>query len=198
MHANALEAAGQLTFASGGTLSSQRTSSGEHAWKNNRSGQLISINVLEMVCVILNLAAVIYFCDLDGVDLSTQPLLSNWCDNKSSCCWANTRCKHSLIGRELGKLFVGLLMSTPIGIHAEWLPTELNKVADDISRLEDTEGNYDYSQLIDDHPSLAECRQFQPSDTLLGMLWGVLRNNDSPDPLILSSTKPSALGSIIS
>ena len=165
---------------------------------NDRSGQLVSINVLEMVCVIINLAAVIFFCEVNGVDLSAHPVLLNWCDNMSACVWVNTRCKHSLIGRELGKLFVGILMSTKLGIQAKWLPTDLNKIADDISRLTNTAGNYDYSQLLVDHPSLKNCRQFQPSDTLLGMIWEILRNNDSPDPLILRELEPAALGSIIS
>ena len=165
---------------------------------NNRYGDYVSINVLEMVCVIINFAGVIYFCELDGVDMSTHPLLNNWCDNKSACAWVNTHCKHSLIGRELGKLFVGLLMGTQLGIQAEWLPSKLNKIADDISRLSDDDGEYDYSQLLVDHPSLNKCRQFQPSDTLLGMIWDILRHKDSPDPLIVRELRPLALGSIIS
>ncbi len=78
---------------------------------NNHDGQLISINILEMVCVIINLAAVIFFCDFDGVDLSTHPILSNGCDNMAACAWMNNQCKNSLIGREMGKFFIGLLMS---------------------------------------------------------------------------------------
>ena len=38
--------------------------------KNNKGGIKISINVLEFVCVIVNMAAVIYICDLDQIDLS--------------------------------------------------------------------------------------------------------------------------------
>ena len=165
---------------------------------NNRHGDYVSINALEMVCVIINFAAVIYYCDLDGVDMNTHPLLNNWCDSKSACAWVNKRCKHSMIGRQLGKFFVGLLMSTKLGIQAEWLESELNKIADDISRLTPDDGEYDYSQLLVDHPVLQPCRQFQPSDTLLSSLWNILRLKDSPDPLILRKLKPSALGSSIS
>ena len=89
-------------------------------------------------------------------------------------------------------------MSTKLGIQAKRLPTGLNKIADDISRLRNTADDYDYSQLLVDHPSLKTCRHFQPSDTLLGMIWEILRNNNSPDPLILRELKPAALGSIIS
>ena len=151
-----------------------------------------------MVGVIINLAAVIFTCDFDGVDVSAHPIVSNWCDNKSACAWINSRCKHSLIGRELGKFFIGLLMSTKIGIHAEWLPTELNKIADDISRVKERDGNYDYSHLLRDHPSLRQCRLFEPSDSLLSLICAILRGKDSPDPRTLSKIEPRTLGSITS
>ena len=167
--------------------------------ENNKSGQLISINVLEMVCVIVNLAAAIYACWHDQIDLSTHPVILDWCDSKSATCWTNTRCKSSMLGRALGRIFCGLLMSTKLGIQAEWLPSALNKIADDISRLKmQGDGTYKYSQLLIDHPCLRTCRQFQPSDTLLGMIWDVLRNSALPDPLILRKLKPETLGSFIS
>ena len=165
---------------------------------NNKSGKYISINVLEMVCVVINFAAVIYFCEVDGIDLSNCPLIHNWCDSTTACAWANSKCKNSMIGRALGRIFLGLLMSTKLGIQAKWLETELNKLADDISRLKDDDHNYDYSRLIIDHPCLANCRQFQPSNILLSMISEVLLNNASPDPLIVRKLEPRALGSHIS
>jgi hypothetical protein len=45
-----------------------------------------------------------------------------------------------MIGRRLGRLFVGLLMGTKIGIQAEWISTHLNVIADDISRLKNENG----------------------------------------------------------
>ena len=59
-------------------------------------------------------------------------------------------------------------------------------------------GDYDYSQLIFDHPVLSDCRRFQPSDILLGTIWDILRNKACLDPLILRKLKPDALGSTIS
>ena len=165
---------------------------------NNKCGTYISINVLEMVCVVINFAAVIYFCEVDGIDLSNYPLIHNWCDSTTACAWANSKCKNSMIGRALGRLFLGLLMSTKLGIQAKWLETELNKLADDISRLEDDDHNYDYSRLILDHPCLANCRQFQPSNILLSMILDILLNSASPDPLIIKKLAPLALGSHIS
>ena len=122
----------------------------------------------------------------------------NGCDNTSACSWVNHKCKTSLTGRKLGLLFVGLLLGTPIGIQAEWLDTHSNFVADSISRLYDENSEYDYSQLLTDYPSLRTCRQFQPSDTLLTMIWDVVRNNASPDLSTVRELEPSALGSIIS
>ena len=71
--------------------------------KNNKSGLLISIKVLEMVCVIVNMAAAISVCNHDGLDLSKFPVLLNYCDNLVACNWVNEYCKYSMIGRRLGR-----------------------------------------------------------------------------------------------
>ena len=151
-----------------------------------------------MACIIINFAASIHCCAVDGHDLSKFPLLLNWCDNTSAVAWINKRCKASLGGRALGRIFIGLLLGSNLGIQTDWISTFDNKIADDISRLCDENGNYDYSQLIHDHDSLTSCRQFQPSDSLLGMIWGALRTNVSPDPRMLAKLQPRALGSITS
>jgi len=168
--------------------------------KNNKRGKQISINVLEFVCVIINMAAVIFVCDADGIALSDYPVLLNWCDNQSACCWVNHKCKYSLIGRRLARLFVGMLMGTKIGVQAEWISTHLNFIADDISRIqkESVDGNFNYAQLTQTYPVLRDCRQFEPSDTLLGMIWEIVLNNVSPDPLTIRQLKPAALGHLIS
>lgn len=165
---------------------------------NNKKGKLISINVLEFACVIINFAAAIHVCWLDGLDLSAFPVFLNCCDNTAAVAWINKRCKESMIGRELAKIYVGLLMSTKLGIQADWISTTANKIADEISRIHGGDGEYDYSQLISSYPVLSDCRMFQPSSTLLGMIWDVLLNNVSPDPLTIRNWEPSALGSIIS
>ena len=165
---------------------------------NGKDKRYVSINVLEMVCVIVNFAAAIHCCHVDGIDLSNYPGILNWCDNTSACAWINCKCKTSLLGRNLALIFLGLLMGTNLGIQAEWLPTALNVIADDISRLTDDNGYYDYAQLLTDHPALASCRKFQPSPTLLGMIWDVLQKNVSPDPLTVRKLSPLALGSLIS
>ena len=167
---------------------------------NNKSNLMISINVLEMVCVIINLAAAIFVCDHDKVDLSMYPIFLNLCDNMSSTTWVNKNCKYSLIGRRLARFFIGLLMGTNIGIQAEWLSTHANFIADDISRLKDMDGDgiFDYSALKITYPCLQPCRQFQPSHTLLGMIWDILLRGSCPDPLMVAKLKSHALGQFIS
>ena len=166
---------------------------------NNKSGKYVSINCLEMLCIVVNFAASIYACWHDNVDLSAYPVLLNWCDNTSAGSWANTRCKSSLIGRALGRYFCGLLMSSNLGIQAEYISTTLNVVADDISRLKsDDNVDVDYSTVMTSHPVLQSCRLFQPSDSLLTILWDMLLNSVFPDPLIVAQLKPETLGSFIS
>ena len=155
-------------------------------------------NALEMACVVINFAAAIYACYVDGICLDAFPLLANDCDNTSACAWINFGCKTSLQGRALGRLFVGLLMNTKLGIQAEWISTKMNVIADEISRLYGVDGEYDYSKLLTDYPVLSNCHQIQPSDTLLTMIWDALLNSGLKDPLTIAKLEPAALGSFIS
>ena len=158
----------------------------------------ICINCLETVVVVVNFAAVIYTCHFDGIDITTiVPVLLNWCDNTSACSWINKRCKTSAIGRALGRLFMGMLMGTTIGIHAEWLSTTANKLADEISRLKKEAIDYDFSRLLLDYPQLQQCRRFQPSESLLKLIYATLRGEWSPNPMELRSLKPTDLGKFI-
>ena len=145
------------------------------------------------------MAAAIFVCDHDHIDLSKFPVLLNYCDNTAACNWVNEHCKHSMIGWRLGRLFVGLLMSTKIGVQAEWISTYLNFIADDISRLktESADGEFDYADLKITYPILESCRQFQTSDSLLGMIWDILLHKSCPDPLTVRQLKLSALGQFI-
>ena len=151
-----------------------------------------------MAAIIINFAAAIVACDHDGIDLSTFPVLMNGCDNTAACAWIMKKCKTSLAGRALGRLFMGLLMSTNIGIQTEWLSTDANFIADDISRLKKEQGFFDYASLLKKYPSLRFCREFKPSSTLLGMISDCLLSNASPDPLTLARSTPNSLGSITS
>ena len=169
--------------------------------KNNKRGKLVSINSLEFLCVIVNMAAAI--CALaQGIPCNDPyPVLLNLCDNVSACAWVNFRCKESLIGRRLALVFVGLLMKSNLGIQAEWISTTVNVIADDISRLKkhSPDSSFDYSTLRKKYPlQLGVCRKFVPSEALLSMLYGVMRTKESPDPLTISQWQPEMLGKFIS
>ena len=165
---------------------------------NNKHGKLISINVLEFVCVIINFAAAIYAIHVDGGSTDMYPVLCNWCDNTAACSWVNYKCKQSLIGRRLALLFVGLLLSTNLGIQAEWISTLDNFIADDISRFKNEkshESTFDYSSLLSSYPNqLQGCRQFIPSNRLLSLISDVLLKGVSPDPLTIKEWTPEMLG----
>lgn len=157
----------------------------------------ICINCLETVVIIINLAAAIVVCATDGLDTSYIPILLNYCDNTSACSWVTKRCRGGLIGRALGRLFMGLLLSTDIGIQAEWLSTTDNKLADLISRFTGQNIDYDFSRLIVDYPQLKVCRRFVPSASLLKLLHSTLLGRCSPDPMALRKLKPIDLGVLI-
>ena len=164
--------------------------------QQGRSRDYISINVLETIVVIINFAAAMFACYVDGVDMSLCPVLLNLCDNTSACSWINKKCRDSLIGRRLGRLFAGMLIGSELGIQCEWLSTHDNEIADDISRIKKaTSGSFDYSQLLIKFPCLQTCRKFHPSDALLSMILSVLDNGALPDPLTIAQLTPQTLGS---
>ncbi len=52
-----------------------------------------------------------------------------------------------------------------------------NVVANDILRLKhSTDGQCDHSTLLTDHPMFCSCHTFQPSKSLLTMLWDIMLN----------------------
>ena len=167
----------------------------QRAQLGRRNAQRISINVLETVVVIINYAAAIYACYVDDLSLADYPVLLNLCDNTSACSWINKRCRDSLIGRRLGRLFAGLLLQNALGIQAEWLSTHANVIADDVSRIKrQNGGTYDYSHLLSRYPELQSCRRFHPLPALLSMISSVLVDNALPDPLTISKLEPMTLG----
>ena len=63
------------------------------------------------------------------------PVLLNWVENTSAVRWTNHACKKSEAGKALGRLFCAMLIDSPLGVNAKWLSTDLNVIADDISRV---------------------------------------------------------------
>ena len=125
-------------------------------------------------------------------------------DNTSALSWINHRCKGSLLGRALGRLLVGLLMDSPLGINATWINTHDNEVADGLSRFKSNSDNvsndhptFDYSLLQQKYEkTLSGCRLWLPSSRLISLIYTVLTTRQSPPLKELRNFKPSDLGKL--
>jgi hypothetical protein len=164
---------------------------------NNKDGNLISINVLEFIAIIINYAAAITAIELDGCD-DPFPVLLNMADNTSSIRWTNFACKSSLAGRALGRLLCMLLVNSRLGINANWLSSEANIIADDISRVNKSNDktDYNFSHLKQTYPQLAKCRSFQPSPELLSLIWQAVLTKKSPSLAQINQIKQQGLGKL--
>ena len=103
-----------------------------------------------------------------------------------------------MTGRALGRLFVGLLMGTKIGIQAACGPDSKTEGSASLCAAASGRDIFDFCDLIHNVPSLSSCRQFQPSRTLLGLISRTVSKSNSPGVLTTKGLKPPALGSIIS
>ena len=57
---------------------------------------------------------------------------------------------------------------------------------------------YDYYTLKLTYPVQKNCHEFQRSNILLLIIWDIMLNNGSPDPLIVTKLGPETLGSLTS
>ena len=164
---------------------------------------LISINALEFVTVILNYCAALTVLEDEQFTDDPYPVVLAITDNTSALNWTNHACKRSRLGKTLARFFVGLLLDSPLGINAEWISTEENKIADDISRLKKdsvTSSNpyptYDYSTLPQRYPMLEHFRFWVPSQQLLSVIWKMLLSKKSPDLKAVQKLKQNGLGKL--
>ena len=125
-----------------------------------RKKDRIPLDALKMAALTINMAAAIATCAHDGQDLSDHPVLCNACDGLSASDWLNFKCKTSLIGRMVGRFFIGLLMGTSLGMQAQGDPS--------LVQLElDKMGARSFHCLhapdsLTNCPHLKLCRLFQP------------------------------------
>ena len=172
---------------------------------NDSANNLISINALEFVTVILSYcAALSVIAENDLLADDPFPVILCMTDNTSALNWINHRCKGSMLGRALGRLFVGLIMDSPLGINAAWLNTHDNEIADGISRFKTQSTNvaneyptFDYSLLKQKYKTtLSECQLWSPSSRLTSLIYTVLTTRRSPSLKELRSLKPHELGKL--
>lgn len=164
--------------------------------KNNKDGNLISINVLEYAGVIINYIASTYFfreCKNDPSD--PYPTVLLYADNTTAEAWAIKACKKSLIGRSLALLQCALMMDNHVGIHVDHITTKDNEIADRISRIDhETNSNTYFASIVQDFPQLKSCRRFHPSPELVSSVMEVLLRKKSFDPLAARDNILSNLG----
>lgn len=174
--------------------------------RDDSTGELISINALEFVTVILNFCATLtVIMEDDILRDDPYPVILCMTDNTSAMNWINHRCKGSQLGRALGRLFVGLLMDSPLGINAAWLNTHDNEVADGISRFKSDPNNmsnghptFDYSLLKQRYSKvLTNCRLWLPSSSLLSFIYQTLTTRQSPPLEEIRKLAPRDLGKLI-
>ena len=173
--------------------------------KDDRDGNLISINALEFVTVILNYCAALTALHEMGIHLKDPwPVILCMCDNTTAINWVNHRCKGSPLGRALGRLFVGLLMGRRLGINSAYINTHDNVVADGLSRFKaitirnsHSYSTFDYSTLKQRYSTiLGDCRLWSPSSRLISIIYQVLITRQSPSLTELRSLRPNDLGKL--
>ena len=127
--------------------------------RNDKDGNLISINVLEYATVIINyVASTFYFTKISPDPTDLYPVVLIEADNTTSESWVIKGCKVSLIGRALGRLQCALMITNPVGINAGHVSTNDNFIADGISRIA-TASNADsyFTSLQQVYPQLRSC-----------------------------------------
>ena len=175
---------------------------------NNKDGLLISINVLEFLTVIINYCAALTAYECEQITEDPYPILLNKTDNTSALNWTMHACKDSMIGRRLGRFFCWLMIDSKLGINSDWISTDANEAADEISRLKKAsksstpsnnplDWSFDYSSLKQKYTKLKACRFFQPSPELLSLIWDMLLKEKSPTLEEIQTLKQKGLGKLI-
>lgn len=171
--------------------------------ETNHDDSLISINVLEFVTVIINYCATLHVFRTTTPTDDPYPVLLNVTDNSSALSWTAHTCRRSKIGRRLARFFCSLLINSPLGINSQWISTEHNKIADDISRLKRTSSSstsppsFDYSSLPQMYPELAPCAYFHPAPELLSLIWEIVLTEKWPDHNAIRMLIQQPLGRLI-
>jgi hypothetical protein len=84
---------------------------------SNNDGMLVSINVLELVMVMINYCTALYVVQTSPVTDNPHPVILNVINNSSTLSWTLHTCKQSNIGQMLACFFCSLSINLPIGIN---------------------------------------------------------------------------------
>jgi hypothetical protein len=156
--------------------------------KNNQSGLLIDINVLEYAGILVMFLITCYRINqLNLLEEDPHPQVLMRGDNTTSESWSKKASKHSPAGRALGRLQCALMLNNPIALQANHIPTEQNIVADKISRVaSETHLAAAIPHIEQEHPELTGCHRFVLSSSLISCLLEIISNAECNNPTELS------------
>jgi hypothetical protein len=167
---------------------------------DGQSGDLIDINCLEYATVLINYAACMYYwVTLQNIDAKRipYPKVLIKADNVSSEVWTVKGCKHSNIGRRLGRLQCAMMINNPVMLDTGRVDTKTNVIADRISRWEcEADTSSGFLNLLQDFPQLRDCQRFHPSQELISLIWDALLNDKLVNPLEVNHILQSFPGRI--
>jgi hypothetical protein len=134
--------------------------------KDNKDGSLISINVLELVTVIINYCASLHVVTTMSASNDPYPVLLNMTNNALALSWTTGACRKSRISRLLAHFFCSLMIGSLLGMNSKWISTKDNKIADDISRIKkqsaiDSPPLFDYLTLTQRYLELTHYCSFR-------------------------------------
>ena len=157
--------------------------------KNNSTGNLIDINVLEYAAIIITYLASYYSITRRPPDQGADPhpVVLIRTDNSSSEAWAQKGSRVSFAGRALGRLQAALLMRNPVGLRTSHISTSENVVADTLSRFSSlNELLTSFPTLLQTQKELIGCRQFHPSAELISCIMDALLQGVCINPIALN------------
>ena len=156
--------------------------------KNNSTGKLIDINILEYATqIITNIISFIRVSQLGLLAEDPHPHVLYCGDNTCSESWSLKGAKHSAGGRALGCLQAALMAGNPVHFTVKHVSTKANVVADKISRTpSESDLPASIAAIQRDHPELVGCQRFHLNSSLLSCLLETILQADCTDPVELS------------
>ena len=167
--------------------------------KNNKKGNLISINLLEYAAGLINYPAAYHYFLTHLDPNNPYPVVKLYLDSTDSKSWIIKACKGSLAGRALSRLQCAMMINNPVGIQAEHMTTVANVTADEILRIKkETNSMCGSASILQAYPEVAGSKRFQPSATLISHIMDAITLKKLVDLMDVSSSILTDPGQIIS
>ena len=141
----------------------------------NLKGHIISINLLEYATIIISYAAAhMLFNNNPSLALQPYPLIQIKTDNKSALSWTKRAASSTDEGKALARILTSLMISSDLGLSAEFIPGSENHLADSLSRMSTKQKFSSFSSLSQEYKQLHLCKRFVPNPLFLCRLWDAL------------------------